>query len=67
MGGVGLARGYLGEEGQTNQKFIELPELGRLFNTGDLAFKDDENRLHFRGRVDSQVWKSLFRFSFPNA
>ena len=59
VGGVGLARGYLGEEGQTNQKFIELPELGRLFNTGDLAFKDDENRLHFRGRVDSQVWNRL--------
>lgn len=55
VGGVGLARGYLGEEGQTNQKFIELAELGRLFNTGDLAFKDNENRLHFRGRVDSQV------------
>eukprot|EP00913_Durusdinium_trenchii_P005770 g5384.t1 len=55
VGGVGLARGYLGEEGKTNEKFIELPGLGRLFNTGDLAFKDQENRLHYRGRVDSQV------------
>lgn len=55
VGGVGLARGYLDEEEKSSEKFIQLPGLGRLFNTGDLALKDHENRLHYRGRVDSQA------------
>ena len=55
VGGVGLARGYLDEEQKTSEKFIEVPSLGRLFNTGDLAFKDRENHLHYRGRADFQV------------
>ena len=55
VGGVGLARGYLDEEQKTREKFIEVPSLGRLFNTGDLAFKDRENHLHYRGRADFQV------------
>ena len=55
VGGVGLARGYLDEEKKTNEKFVEVPQLGRLFNTGDLALKDFEGRIHYHGRVDFQV------------
>ena len=29
VGGIGLARGYLEEEQKTEQKFLQLPGLGR--------------------------------------
>ncbi|CAE7826592.1 lgrD [Symbiodinium sp. CCMP2592] len=55
VGGIGLARGYLEEEEKTRQKFIELPGIGRVYNTGDLASRADDGRIHYHGRVDWQV------------
>jgi len=55
VGGIGLARGYLEEEEKTNLKFIELPDIGRVYNTGDLASRAVDGRIHYHGRVDWQV------------
>jgi len=55
VGGIGLARGYLEEEEKTRQKFIELPGIGRVYNTGDLASRASDGRIHYHGRVDWQV------------
>ena len=37
IGGPGLAVGYVGNEGLTQEKFPTVKGLGRLYNTGDLA------------------------------
>lgn len=59
IGGVGLARGYLREFGQTAQKFVADPFASRpgsrLFKTGDLARFRSDGQIEFVGRVDHQV------------
>jgi len=49
--GVGLARGYLDDEAKTSAKFVEVPGLGRAYNTGDLASIDEEGRITMAGRI----------------
>ncbi len=57
IGGAGVALGYLGQKELTEEKFIKCPltKGGRAYRSGDLASLDMFNRLHFHGRVDSQV------------
>lgn len=55
VGGIGLARGYLEEEEKTKAKFLDHPQLGRIYNTGDLAAWDELGRIHYHGRTDWQV------------
>ena len=55
IGGVGLARGYLGRSELTAEKFIDHPRFGRLYRTGDLARRDAEGRFFHLGRMDAQV------------
>lgn len=55
VGGIGLARGYLEEEEKTKAKFLDHPQLGRIYNTGDLAAWDEFGRIHYHGRTDWQV------------
>lgn len=66
LGGIGLARGYLGQPGLTREKFISLAGDGgpaqRLYRTGDLArWTPDDDKLEFLGRIDSQVKIRGFR------
>ena len=56
IGGVHVARGYRNLPEQTAAKFIDHPQFGRLYRTGDRCKIDPQtNRVHFLGRVDIQM------------
>ena len=59
VGGIGVGRGYLGEEQRTAQAFVPDPFVpdgeARLYKTGDLARYLPDGNLEFLGRVDYQV------------
>lgn len=57
IGGVQLARGYLGRPEQTFERFIPNPFIPtqRLYRTGDLASFNHDGTISFIGRADNQV------------
>ncbi|MFG3450367.1 amino acid adenylation domain-containing protein [Stenotrophomonas sp. NPDC047960] len=57
LGGVQLARGYLGREDLTAERFLDDPHVpgGRLYRTGDRARWRDDGALEYLGRSDHQV------------
>lgn len=56
IGGAGLARGYVGDEEQTAQRFAWNARLGRrLYRTGDLGRWRPDGEIEFLGRADRQV------------
>ena len=71
IGGMSLAQGYLGRPELTASKFVEPPTAvdpaypRRVYRSGDLARFDAQGRIHFLGRMDSQVKLRGFRIELP--
>ncbi len=57
--GPGIAAGYLGDEGLTASRFVELDRpRRRAYRTGDRVRRTADGSLEFLGRVDEQVkWR----------
>ncbi|HEY0408726.1 MAG TPA: amino acid adenylation domain-containing protein, partial [Candidatus Dormibacteraeota bacterium] len=61
IGGLGLARGYLGRPDLTAASFVPAPNGARLYRTGDLARTLLDGRIEHLGRRDHQVKVRGFR------
>jgi amino acid adenylation domain-containing protein len=56
IGGDGVARGYLGKEILTAEKFIQVPDdHQKVYKTGDVVRWLADGNLEFAGRKDSQI------------
>ncbi len=55
IGGAGVARGYRNRPNLTAEKFVDHPELGRIYRTGDLVHREEDGNFFYHGRIDAQV------------
>lgn len=58
VGGAPVARGYVGRDELTRERFVELDVAGRrdrVYDTGDLVRLRGDGELDFVGRADGQV------------
>ncbi|MEV5955022.1 amino acid adenylation domain-containing protein [Streptomyces sp. NPDC051987] len=55
IGGPMVTRCYLGDPAAHRDRFVDDPELGTLYRSGDRARFDEDGLLHYAGRDDGQV------------
>jgi hypothetical protein len=55
IGGAGVARGYHDRRELTAARFVDHPEWGRVYATGDRATIRSDGVVEFNGRLDNQV------------
>ncbi|HEX7851967.1 MAG TPA: amino acid adenylation domain-containing protein [Sphingomonas sp.] len=55
IGGAGVARGYRHRPELTAEKFVDHPELGRIYRSGDLVHREADGDFFYHGRIDAQV------------
>ena len=57
IGGAGVARGYLNDEGLTGSRFVDDSVMGsgKMYVSGDLARWGPDGQMHYLGREDQQV------------
>ncbi|KAF5981755.1 hypothetical protein FCOIX_4096 [Fusarium coicis] len=55
FGGAQVAQGYLNMPKLTSQKFIQHPQYGRLYRSGDMGRMLPDGSLLILGRIDDQV------------
>lgn len=55
IAGRALARGYNNRAELTRERFIAHPQLGRIYRTGDLVWRNAAGELEHLGRIDAQV------------
>ena len=55
IAGPGLALGYRNRPELTSEKFVTLPEIGRVYRTGDLARILPNGDIDCMGRIDAQI------------
>lgn len=65
IGGISLARGYLGRSALTAQRFVADPDPAhpgaRLYRTGDVVRRRPDGNFEFISRVDTQIKIRGFR------
>lgn len=61
IGGAGLSPGYHGRPELTAEKFLDDPQHGRLYRTGDRMRYREDGTLEFLGRLDGQIKLRGFR------
>jgi len=61
IGGVGLAKEYLHDTAKTEKAFIQHPDYGRIYHTGDCGILHPDGYIEFKGRKDHQVKISGYR------
>lgn len=55
ISGIGVGYGYLNRETLTKEKFVQDPQAGVIYLTGDLVKRRPDGELDFYGRKDRQI------------
>jgi amino acid adenylation domain-containing protein len=59
--GAGLSPGYWQDEARTREAFLPDATGGRIYRTGDLAWRGADGLIHLVGRTDSQIKSRGYR------
>jgi amino acid adenylation domain-containing protein len=61
IGGDKLSTGYINRPIETENAFLQIPQFGRVYKTGDIASWNEDGTIEFIGRSDRQVKIRGFR------